>query len=261
MTIIISRNAFLEPVGANLFVFPKHLDSQQILLTVSLRMSPTFIKSEETPSWGDSEDSSVPNKAGTDIVLADHVLPGFLKRELSELFLHIKFSLQPISIRLFHSRYLSDAEYKQCTTYFKMHGTNNILTKSSEQVNQFTVLKICVLMKFYTMRRVNQNAQYVSPLDKIVNYSCSIRGTVAALLLHKVLLHTFYVYELLSSLPGHQARGNIKFHLPADVLHIARITSKQSKRTGIAVHSAAMIADVAVQMIKSGVTTKSVSID
>ncbi|KRY16759.1 hypothetical protein T12_5065 [Trichinella patagoniensis] len=43
--------------------------------------------------------------------------------------------------------------------------------------------------------------------------------------------------------------GNIKFHLPAD------ITSKQSKRIGIAMHSAATVADAAVQMIRSGMTT------
>ncbi|KRY22818.1 hypothetical protein T12_4658 [Trichinella patagoniensis] len=77
-TLIISRNAPLEPVGTSLFVFPKHLESQQILLTVSSH----------------SEDSSVPNKAGTDIVLADHVLPRFLKKELSELFLHVNPSNQ-----------------------------------------------------------------------------------------------------------------------------------------------------------------------
>ncbi|KRY36005.1 hypothetical protein T01_10366 [Trichinella spiralis] len=158
-----------------------------------------------------SEDSSVPIKAGTDIVLADHVLPGFLKRELSELFLHFIF--------MAFDRYLSDAEYKQCATHFKMsksiHSSCDAFHlhfKSSHSIQH------CVYHLY-------EYDHIWTGIMKSNRRRCSIRGTVAALLL---------LYK---------------------VLHIARITSKQSKRIGIAVHSAAMVADVTVQMIKSGMTT------
>ncbi|KRX64320.1 hypothetical protein T06_16004 [Trichinella sp. T6] len=104
----------------------------------------------------------------------------------------------------FDRYFMSDAEYKQFTFTYQIKPLYSTLCLPP---------KICILMKFYTMRR------------------CSIRATVAALLLHKGTRHVVNYNSLLQYCL--RISGNIKFHLPADVYLFIPNKLRPNNRRGL----------------------------
>ncbi|KAL1228584.1 Imipenem-hydrolyzing beta-lactamase [Trichinella spiralis] len=101
-----------------------------------------------------------------------------------------------------------------------MLNTSNVQLISKCQ-NQFTVL---VMLFIYIS---NQATLF----NTVFTTCCSIRGTVAALLLHKGTRHVVNYNSLLQYCL--RISGNIKFHLPADVYLFIPNKLRPNNRRGL----------------------------